>query len=136
MQKLQERILLLFRSHWSWYWNICISALIQFEDNVLRNIEISAYNICYAYIYTCVTFHSPWTLRSWAWKSPSITSNVMVTCPTWRRTRPGDSSWTDGLSIENIYRNPRDSHSFYFVYLHNHSKVLCFVCLSLNVSDR
>lgn len=110
------RLFMLY-SHWSWEW-LYFAFLFSFNMRMLfsgtsKYLQTTAF--FYLYLYLCYFFHSLRTWRSWAWKSQSIISSVTVTCPTWRRTRPDDSSWTDGRSIENIYRNPRDSHSFYLV---------------------
>lgn len=110
------RLFMLY-SHWSWEW-LYFAFLFSFNLRMLfsgtsKYLQTTAF--FYLYLYLCYFFHSLRTWRSWAWKSQSIIPSVTVTCPTWRRTRLDGSSWTDGRSIENIYRNPRDSHSFYLV---------------------
>lgn len=126
---------LLMRS-WEWYFHFCSLPIWVWCLVELRNI--CKQQLFCLYLYLCYFFHSLRTWRNWAWKSQSIIPSVTVTCPTWRRTTPDDSSWTDGHSTENICRNPRDSHScqWYFqrdtfVHLHNYSIVLSF-CLSFS----
>lgn len=107
--------LFMLSSHWSWEWYFHFCSLPIWVWCLVELRNICKQQLFCLYLYLCYFFHSLRTWRSWAWKSQSIIPSVTVTCPTWRRTRPDDSSWTDGHSTENICRNPRDSHSFYLV---------------------